>query len=274
MKPFLMRTLLFLVFAGGALLSITSCEKVIDLKIANTTSQVVIEGEVTDSLKPWIVQLSQSMALGNGSQMMPLRSAKVFIADATAGTTDTLQEAGPGVYFTSLSAPRVGVPGHRYELTVELLSGGRYTAVSTMPQKVSFDSLYIEVASFLGLRGAQIFPVVKDPPSTLNFYQYRALLKGKVVARDARDDRFSDGLVSGQPILLPLDDSEKSGDEIVVELQCIDAAVFRYFFLLFQSSGGAGGTAAAPGNPVNNITGGALGIFSAHTVQQRSVLIP
>ena len=269
-----MRLFLFWLFIGGVFLGASSCEKVINLKTGNSMPQVVIEAEITDSVKPWTVQLSQSVPLNNSSSVLPLSGAKIWIADVTAGTTDTLSEAGPGQYFTSLSAPRAGVPGHRYNLMVQPRSVGIFTATSIMPQKVSFDSVYIKVASFLGQKGAQIFPVYKDPPGVSNFYQFRVLQGGTVVARDARDDRFSDGLISGQPVLLALDDSVKQGDSLLVEMQCIDESVFKYFFLLFQSQGGAGGTAAAPGNPVNNLTGGALGFFNVHTVSRRAVVIP
>jgi hypothetical protein len=47
--------------------------------------------------------------------------------------------------------------------------------------------------------------------------------------------------------------------------------VFDYFNSLALMNDGQ---SASPANPLSNIQGGALGYFSAHTVQRRTVIIP
>jgi len=54
-------------------------------------------------------------------------------------------------------------------------------------------------------------------------------------------------------------------------MQCIDKNVYEYWYSLDQSSTGSS-QSAAPGNPVSNMQGGALGYFSANTLQSRSVV--
>ena len=66
----------------------------------------------------------------------------------------------------------------------------------------------------------------------------------------------------------------KPGDLITLKMQCIDKKVALYYttLALMGDSGPGGGT--TPNNPPTNITNGALGIFSAHTVQEKSKVLP
>jgi hypothetical protein len=58
-------------------------------------------------------------------------------------------------------------------------------------------------------------------------------------------------------------------------MYCIDSAVYNYFFQLFQSGGaGSFNTSASPANPTSNISNGAYGYFSAHTVTSKNGYVP
>ncbi len=65
----------------------------------------------------------------------------------------------------------------------------------------------------------------------------------------------------------------RSKDTVMVEMRCIDKAVYDYFYSLDQISS-TNGNSATPANPVSNILGGALGYFSAHTVRKVAAVIP
>jgi hypothetical protein len=62
----------------------------------------------------------------------------------------------------------------------------------------------------------------------------------------------------------------KAGDVIRVEMQSIERAVYDYFFSLDQT---IEQDAATPANPVSNIAGGALGYFSAHSMQTATLVV-
>ena len=62
-------------------------------------------------------------------------------------------------------------------------------------------------------------------------------------------------------------------DSISVEMQCISTSAHLYFYSLLQQSGAGPGGGTAPSNPPNNIIGGALGLFSAHSSQTKVVKI-
>ncbi|WP_157258301.1 hypothetical protein [Pedobacter ginsenosidimutans] len=52
----------------------------------------------------------------------------------------------------------------------------------------------------------------------------------------------------------------------------VEAPVYTYLFSLFNASSSA--DRAAPANLVSNVSGGALGFFSAHVVELETITIP
>ena len=56
-------------------------------------------------------------------------------------------------------------------------------------------------------------------------------------------------------------------------MQCIDDKVYLFYAALLQLSGGGPGGGVTPANPPSNISNGALGYFSAHTVRTRNIVI-
>jgi hypothetical protein len=56
-------------------------------------------------------------------------------------------------------------------------------------------------------------------------------------------------------------------------MQCIAPAVFKYLYSLDQGASG-GNNSASPANPVTNIEGGALGYFSVHTIESKTMVVP
>jgi hypothetical protein len=65
----------------------------------------------------------------------------------------------------------------------------------------------------------------------------------------------------------------KLNDIVSVEMQCITRPTYLYYYTLNQQSGSGPGGGTTPANPPTNIQGGALGIFSAHTVQRKMIRI-
>jgi len=53
---------------------------------------------------------------------------------------------------------------------------------------------------------------------------------------------------------------------------CNDAAVYKYWYSLNDGATGTG-QSASPANPVTNISGGALGYFSAQTVRTKGIKV-
>jgi ribosomal protein S1 len=120
----------------------------------------------------------------------------------------------------------------------------------------------------------------KDPVGRGNAYryiQYVNEVKEKTIF--VRDDDLTDGRTIERVLFFFYDDEDedkkklKKGDVVKVEMLGIDYPIYKYWYSLAQSSTGEN-QSATPGNPVTNMKGGALGYFSAHTIQSKTVTVP
>ncbi len=247
-----------------------SCQKVVTLKLNTIPPQIVIQGEVTDSGGPYSITISQTVNFYADNVFPPVSGAIVKISD-DEGYTDSLIEFSPGIYSTH---GLLGRPGHTYTLSV-FSQNTNYSAVSTMPMPVKLDSVSFELTSGFGMQQINAIVNFQDPPGIPNYYQFQEYINGKLLNKDIFifDDRLSDGKYISATLR---NDSSylNSGDQLKVNMFSIDQNVYNYFLQLRQSSGtGAFNSTASPANPTSNISGGALGYFSAHTTQSQVITV-
>jgi len=261
------------IITGLALLVLlfASCEKVVDLKYKDNQSRVIIEGNITNAAGPYYVKISRSINLSDTGTYPVIDNARVIINDG-AGNSETLLPLGNGTYRTgSLS----GVPGRTYSLTV-LTENQTYIAQSTMPSQVPFDSIKVEKVISTGETSYNFIPVYKDPVTKDNNYRFVLMVNNELVNQHlVLNDQVKNGQVN--TLRLEINDEDlkfKSGDLVDITMQCIDKNVAAYYttLALIADNGPGGGT--TPNNPPGNISNGALGLFSAHTIETRSVRIP
>jgi len=184
------------------------------------------------------------------------------------GATVSLTETSAGIYQSSL----IGIPGKRYNLQVNIGSK-TLNATSQMPQSVSIDSLYVSSMSMTNEKTYYANVAIIDPAEKGNAYRYVQYVNG-VKGKDVfiQNDDISNGKKITNSLFGQDNDKIKVGDQIRVELLSIDPSVYTYWLTLWQSATGDGNS-ASPANPVSNINGGALGYFSAHTTNSKSVTV-
>ena len=247
-----------------------SCQKVVNLKLNTIPPQIVIQGEITDSGAPFSIMINQTVDFYASNSFPPVTGAVVKISD-DAGDSDSLIEYTPGIYSTQ---GLLGKPGLTYTLSVSV-QGKNYTAVSKMPMPVKLDSVNFELTSGFGIQRINAIVNFQDPPGIPNYYQFQEYINGQLFNKEIfiLDDRLSDGKYISNT--LRTDSSYlNSGDVLKVRMYSVDENVYNYFLQLRQSSGtGAFNSTASPANPTTNITGGALGYFSAHTTQSQTVTV-
>lgn len=240
----------------------SSCEKVIDIKLNDASTKIVIEGEVNTAKGPYLVSISESKNVDLNNTFKGRDDAQVIIKDITAGITETLNNAGFGKYVTSFIQ---GKPGHLYELTV-ILGDKTYTSSSTIPlTEVRLEGLYVESSTF---DSDDIFmvPVFTDPVGKGNYYRLRQWVNGELIRGSyVRSDESSDGRKYTAQLFYSTDRKDgnpliKVGDSISAELQCIDRKVYDFYRTLNTT---IDQDASTPANPLSNISGGALGVFNA-----------
>jgi hypothetical protein len=231
---------------------------------------LVIDGSITDQAGPYFVQLSMSTPVGNPTRVVGVNNARVIITDQL-GVKDSLQFVSNGLYRTQKIK---GIEGGTYNLEV-MVDQKKYTASATMPKKVNLDSLRINTFPFNGEIRYSIIPVYADPIAIGNSYRFIQKINDTL---DPTFHVFNDNLNNGKVNQRPLRSGDdnlkiKPRDNVFVEMQCISSASYIYFNSLDQQSGAGPGGGTAPSNPPSNIVGGALGIFSAHTVQRKTIRI-
>jgi hypothetical protein len=252
-------------------LLLAGCEKTVDLKYKGNQSGIIIAGSITNQPGPYFVKITRSVPLSDTGNYPVLDNAVVTISD-DAGNSETLISEGNGMYRANTLT---GVPGRTYSLIVNA-EGKTYTAQSTMPQPVPFDSIKVEQFTFGGDIERNIIPVYADPIVQGNNYRFVLSVNNKLINQHfVQNDEVTNGLVN--TMRLEIDDNIvtlKPGDLITLTMQALDKRVALYYrtLALMGDTGPGGGT--TPGNPPTNISNGALGIFSAHTVQDRSELLP
>ena len=242
-----------------------SCQQVIDIELNDADAALVIEANISDQPGPYTVTLTKSVSFSDPNVFPGVSGAFVTVSDDN-GNMDTLIETSAGVYVSNSFQ---GIAGRNY--TVRVVSDGiTYTANSFMPAPVTLDSLVLESSGGFGGSQYYIIPQWQDPVGTGNHYRCIEYVNGERVGAFLYDDAFSDGLVNGQP-LLNFETELEAGDTVRVEMQCIDPAVYLYFYSMEQTANNA---TAAPANPESNFDNDALGYFNAHTVSVRTVVIP
>jgi len=270
-----MKNILFIILS---LFLLTSCEKEIDLDLDDKSGNIVIEGNITNQPGPYIVRITKSVAFTQNNQYPAVTGAQVVLSDNT-GQTETLQYVGDGKYITTAFT---GVTGRTYTLKIQA-EGKQYTAQSTMPEVVSFDGLTQDSFTFGSETTYTLLPVFTDPAVLGNRYLFNFTINNMTKKTfEVFSDNVNNGMVNQRPLFLPNEDKDDDptdhkvvpGDTVYVEMQSIDHTIFTYYSALLQISGDGGpGGGITPSNPPSNINNGALGYFSAHTVQKKSIVI-
>jgi Domain of unknown function (DUF4249) len=256
-----------------AALLVCSCKKTVTLKLNTATPQIVIQGEITNLPVPYTITISQSVGFYADNTFPPVSGASVIVSDTTNGIRDSLTEEAPGtgIYRTHET---VGVPGHTYTLSVTSQQQ-TYTATSTMPMPVTLDSIAFSQLSGFGNNQIDAIADFQDPAGIKNYYQFVEFVNGSQITKDifVLSDRLSDARYINYTLFNDTSYLFK-GDQVQVNMYCIDENVYNYFYQLVQSGGtGAFSTTASPANPTSNISNGALGYFSAHTVSTQSRVV-
>lgn len=263
-----MKTLKIILIAIITITFFTSCEKEIDLDLADAEQLYVVEGILHDSLADNFVLLSKTRSYKDNNPIEMVSNAVVTIKD-DFGNTFNLYETSPGYYTDSTL---IGVTGRTYRLIV-VIGDKIITASSQMSTKVEIDSLSLEEVTEAFWEDQNIPEYTArchftDPLNIENYYRIKAFLSGE--QEDGflvLDDKFFDGNSTYFPIFKS---TFYKGDSITIQLLSIDKVNYRYFTALTTSQGGQ-----VPGNPITNLNGeDAVGYFGAYAKSEQSIVVP
>lgn len=269
-----MRIKLFLPVLLIAASFITGCEKVVDTNIADAQARYVIEGFISNTGRCRVL-ISNTASFSSSNEMQGISGAIVQIADSI-GTPIRLKERDKGIYDSEVLYK--ALPGRTYHLHVTI-GDEVFTATCKMPLPVKYEGVTVTQQAVAGKSQYVATAIYQDPEATGNYYRFIQFNNER-----QQTDIFvtSDNIANGRQVSYSLlnpttletknSNSIKAGDTIRVEMQCIDAAVYKYWYSLNASASGSG-IISAPANPVTNITGGALGYFSAYSSQSKRTIV-
>ncbi len=265
-----------IILFATALFSLNACQEVIEIDLNQTNPQYVIIGNIADDGKPCSVEITKTVNFSEPNNFPKITGAIVTLSD-DKGSQEILSETKSGIYE---SKKMLGVVGNTYTLTVKY-DGQTFISTSKMADATPiFDVKFIEDA-FGGPPGTpqdtlpnfRAIPLHPDAPNVKNYYRYIQTINGvEDKAFLIRNDNLSDGKLNAQP-LFSFDAKINRGNKYQVKLMNIDEANYNYLYALLQSSGNGPGGGTTPANPPNNILGGALGYFSAHSVSVKEVIV-
>jgi len=262
----------YILFVVTCLICFSSCEEVIDLKLDTASEKFVVEAQLTNQAGGAKVLISKTKGYSSANEFVGISGATVEIEDQQ-GIATRLNEGNTKGVYNHLTFR--GIPNQRYNLKI-VVNGQTFTASCLMPVIVPLEDVYpYELNLFDGPR---LFTQVKynDPAGVKNFYRFIEYKNGVYTKSIiAANDEFTDGRTVNQTIF-PFEFTEESklkkGDKIRLEFLTIDEPVYKYWFSVDNGAQG-GPNSAAPANPVSNIKGGAIGYFSAHTIQTREYTV-
>ncbi len=280
-------------------LTLSSCEKEIDLNIEGADAKLVVQASIERNVdpntgaetgQPPIVILTTSLSYFGNVDSAAL--ASLFIHDADVYISDGTQEIklreydfrfAPGqaietAYFysidTSAGAPiMLGEFGKTYDLRIEW-QGQSYTASAPLIAPVPVDSFWIQQP--LNANFDTTYYEVRarfDEPSQKGQYYYNEVTSILQNGNGSSyEDVFNDEVVNGVAFnftFLAEEFGEEStqrgyfieGDSIRIKWSSINYDAYEFYNTKSFSEGAVGNPFATPVNVLGNISNGALGAF-------------
>lgn len=264
MKKINLYLLLFLLFS--------SCEKVIEIDLNEAKPRIVIDGKIdfmeVDSMGTASIFLHWTSSFYELNTFKTIDNAQVKITDQN-GHTHNLDFTSNGYYMTN--SIEKGNIGDEYQLEI-IYNGKTIHSTSSLVRSVKIDSLTYTVDNF-GPHQANGYTVschFTDPAGEVNYYYLKIMIDGEYNHGYyiTRDDA-----VDGQTISYPFfRNLIVDSSNVQVELYNIDEVAFEYFKVLTMQD--QGGMSTAPGNPLSNIEGDAIGLFRVSYKDVQNIAVP
>ena len=266
-----------------AILFFISCTERIEIELDTTYSRLVIEGQVTTDTTRHLVMLSHSTDYYNPLSPVGVSDAIVTINDGFETVTLAESETNPGYYETDPGY--FGIVGRTYTLNVELQEAINETTSYTATSKLKFvgpiDSIGLGYRDRFNATEVKIY--AWEPP-TEDFYKFD-IIKNGILLTDTinkagiTDDRFFNGnYTNGVPVYFLRDDEPDQevqvGDTITLKMSGITKEYYNFIQDLqletFEFSNPL--FSGPPANISTNLSGGAVGFFTAFSSSYASVV--
>jgi hypothetical protein len=267
------------------LLAFAACTERIDVEVDTSFTRLVVEGAVTTDTLSHIIRLSTTSDYFNNQTAPAVSGAVVEISDGESFYLFEESDTEPGYYYSDPGFH--GIPGKTYRLEIrnaDIDSDGAmevYTASSKLNPANPVDSIKLEYFNTF-ITGYNVNIYAWDPPR-VDFYAFKVLKNGKLLTDTlseliVQNDEFFNGKytngITSQFLFDEKPDEKVSlGDTITFELNGITEEYFLYVIeaqsQIFPQTPLFSGP---PANIRSNISGDAIGFFTAYSVQRSSTI--
>jgi len=287
---------------ASCLMWCAGCEKDIHIQLASPAEELVVEG-VIESYRQPVVVLTRSFSYFSRLDTQLLSSlfvhgAQVWVKDEQLHDSILLQETAHdttgGILFYDYRPQDgnrfVGLPGHAYDLRIEL-GRKQYVARTTIPSTgIELDSLY-----YLLVKPTRenpdtdrvvLFGRFYDPPQLGNYARYftkvnsepfypgyHSVADDEVVNGTVFDFQLDRGVDKNQPLDPNTYGTFRLGDTITVKFCDIDKATYDFWRTWEYAFTTNGNPFSVPVQILGNIPG-ALGYWGGYRVMYKSIYIP
>ncbi len=266
----------YLISFALILLTIISCEEVVDLEIDSDETRLIVEGRITNELKVHQIKLTETSDFFNPAEPVSVVGATVTVTDGS--NEIQFVESSPGIYGSPVFAGEVG---KTYELSIILASALAnetvFSAQSTMLNPVVLDSL----SAFNSIDfsdGDEFLFTALNFWGTGNLEQENAYLMEVFVNEQLETDTINEVVVFKDEFLnenfedfnffFIEEPAALVGDSITLLMHTVeeDFADFHNELLIESEPRDPFGLSSPPSNVSTNISGSAIGYFYTSSV--------
>ena len=245
-----MKFVFFLAFLS--ILALSSCQKVIDVKLDEGEVLLAVDGWITNQNPPYYVELKTTSPYFANKPAPRASGASLNLTDSE-GNTENLTEVSAGKYRINQIKGKIG---NKYTLNIQY-QGQSYEAKTEIKFAPPIDSVTYETFGDRGPRKAGIYTKYFGPePNTIGD-RYRIKVYINDTLRNKPSDLivFSDQFVNGsylEDFDLSFDPFKKS-DKMRVEVLAITDDAFNFYNEMIQQINNSGLFATPTANVRTNV---------------------
>jgi len=272
MKNILKITLLF-----SFILSITACEKVIQLDTEQASPIYIFEGLITNQFQQHYIKIGKSLAFYETGENGKVSKAIVEVSDSE-GNIWVFKENEPGLYLSEEAFE--GKVGNTYTMKVEV-DGKTFTAedhlyyVEPIDTLVAFIDEEEQADPYIEGEFWDFLTFLIEPQETEDYYLAQFFRNGERLDFDGEDIYvFNDFGISEQVNGVTSPSYFAAGDTARVEWYSLSREAYLFYTSLSENLNSDGGVFdGQPSNAKTNISDGALGLFQTSAVDVMEVVM-
>ncbi len=271
---------------------LSGCKQKINIKLDDTYTRIVVEGNFTSEYKIQTVTLSKTSSYFANEKAPVVSGAVVTISNEDTLMLLTENPPQSGIYCTANKVR--GVVGKNYTLKIEsvVLEGATksFEATSPMKKTMNLDSITyekftpsrMEMQMYRLKEGGTYYKINgygQENPTIDDFYLWDYYQNGKLMTDTMGKNIFTDdALVNGNYVagMTMFVINAVPNDTVMVATQSITREFFTFINALIievQSGGGGGMFSGPPANIIGNVSNGGLGFFRATDVTFTKVVL-